>query len=175
MIIIPFDVVLKDLEIRKNGSSFHANFLSDDTYIKAMQPQFLKLYNKSSVEFVENKNVVYEGIVENIGTKPISTSMKIYKETYITDEFIPIIRVTEQLKTLFPKNARINFKSSFKSDVVTFNYLINMTVTSPMAFYDIVDMLNNELYSIHISYPINFVKTEAGIEMDFILQFHQPK
>jgi hypothetical protein len=50
-----------------------------------------------------------------------------------------------------------------------------MTVTSPIAFYDIVDMLNNELYSIHISYPINFVKTEAGIEMDFILQFHQPK
>lgn len=173
--IIPFDVVLKDLEIRKDGSSFHANFLSDDTYIKTMQPQLLKLYNKSSVEFVENKNIIYEGIVENIGAKPISSSMKIYKETYIIDEFIPIIRVTEQLKTLFPKNAKINFKSSFKSDVVTFNYLINMTVTSPMAFYDIVDMLNNELYSIHISYPINFVKTEAGIEMDFILQFHQPK
>lgn len=174
--LIPFDVVLKDLEIRKDGSTIHANLLSDDTYIKTLQPQLLKLYEKSTVEFIDNKDIVYEALIENSNTKPFkTTAMKIYEETYITDEFIPIIRVTEQLKTLFPKNARVNFKSSFKSDVVTFNYLVNMTVTSPMAFFDIVDILNNELYSIHISYPISFVKTAGGIEMQFILQFHQPK
>lgn len=101
--------------------------------------------------------------------------MKIYKETYITDEFIPIIRVTEQLETLFPKDTKINFKSSFKSDVITFNYAVSIVVKDPKVFFDIIDRLNNELYSIHISYPLTFTNTEAGIQIDFILQFHQPK
>ncbi len=37
---------------------------------------------------------------------------------------MPIIRVTEQMKILFPENATVTFKSSFKSEVITFNYLV---------------------------------------------------
>ncbi|AXX93392.1 hypothetical protein CPU12_08535 [Malaciobacter molluscorum LMG 25693] len=173
--IIPFDVVLKQLEITKDTSTITADFLSDDIYIKTMQPQLLKLYKDSKVDFEEKKDVVYHGVIENSGAKQVETKMKIYKETYITDEFIPIIRVTEQLETLFPKDTKINFKSSFKSDVITFNYAVSIVVKDPKVFFDIIDRLNNELYSIHISYPLTFTNTEAGIQIDFILQFHQPK
>ncbi len=172
---IPYDVVLKEIEITKEGSKLVADFLNNDTFIKTMQPELLKYYESSTIEFLNSKKVVYEGVITNSGSKPVTSSMKIYEETYITDEFIPIIRVTEQLKTLFPQDAKINFKSSFKSDVVTFNYIVNFVVDTPTRLFDVVKMLNNELYSIHISYPISIVKTEAGIELEFILQFHQPK
>ncbi|RXJ87723.1 hypothetical protein [Arcobacter sp. CECT 8985] len=173
--IIPFDVVLKELELTKDTSTISADFLSDDIYIKTMQPQLLKLYKTSKIDFEEKKDVVYHGIIENSGEKIIEPSMKIYKETYITDEFIPIIRVTEQLETLLPKNAKVNFKSSYKSDVITFNYAVSFVVKDPKEFFHLIDVLNNELYSIHISYPITFTNTDAGIQIDFILQFHQPK
>jgi hypothetical protein len=88
---------------------------------------------------------------------------------------MPIIRVTEQVKMLFPKDTIVTFKSSFKSEVVTFNYLVNVIVAKPLDFFEILNNINNELYSINISYPLSFVKTEAGIEVEFILQFHQPK
>ncbi len=172
---ISYDVVLKELEITKDGSKLVAEFLNNDTYIKTMQTEFLKYYENSTIEFLNNQKVVYEGVITNSKAKPVLYSMKIYEETYITDEFIPIIRVTEQLKTLFPKNTKINFKSSFKSDVITFNYLVNFVVDSPTRFFEVVKMLNNELYSIHISYPLSIIKKETGIQLEFILQFHQPK
>ena len=37
----------------------------------------------------------------------------------------------------------------------------------------VIEVLNNELYSIHISYPLSMVKTPAGIEAEFILVFNQ--
>ena len=88
---------------------------------------------------------------------------------------MPIIRVTEQIKILFPENAIVTFKSSSTSEVVTFNYVVNVIIKSPIEFFKIIDRLNNELYSVNISYPLTFVKTAAGIEAEFILQFHQPK
>ncbi len=48
---------------------------------------------------------------------------------------MPIIRVTEQIKILFPENSIVTFKSSFKSEVVTFNYLVNVIVQKPLEFF----------------------------------------
>ena len=76
---------------------------------------------------------------------------------------------------LFPKDAIVTFKSNFNSEVVTFNYLVNIVIQKPLEFFEIINTLNNELYSINIYYPLSFVKTEAGIEVEFTLQFHQPK
>lgn len=173
--IVPYDVLLKELEIKKDSSKIVANFIKNDIYITTLQPELLKLYKKSKIEYAEPKKVVFEGTIFNEGMNPAKSSLKVYNETYITDEFIPILRVTEQLKTLFPKQTIINFKSSFKSDVVTFNYLVNIVLQNPSQLNTIIEMLNNELYSINISYPVSMVKTDLGLEVEFILQFHQPK
>ena len=88
---------------------------------------------------------------------------------------MPIIRVTEQMKILFPENSTVEFKDSLKKDIITFNYLVNVVIQKPIEFFEIIDRLNRELYSMNITYPISFVKTEAGIEAEFTVEFHQPK
>ncbi len=174
--MIPYDVVLQELIFEKNLLKMDINLLNKDTFIKVLQPELLKSYKTAQIEFKETKPPILEALVKAEGLKDkVGVKMKDYKEAYIENEFMPIIRVTEQIKILFPENAIVTFKSNFNSEVVTFNYLVSVIVQKPLEFFDIIDKLNNELYSINISYPISFIKTEAGIEIEFILQFHQQK
>lgn len=174
--IIPYDMVLSELHLEKDSLKLNANLLNKDTFIKVLQPELDKTYKSSKIVFKDEKASILEGEITAQELKQKSVvPFKEYNDIYIANEFIPIIRVTEQIKILFPKDTIVTFKSSFKSEVVTFNYLINVVVQSPMEFFEIVNRLNNELYSINISYPVNFIKTEAGIEVEFILQFHQAK
>jgi hypothetical protein len=53
-------------------------------------------------------------------------------------------------------------------------YTVNILIREPKEFFNVIELLNNELYSIHISYPLSMVKTPAGIEAEFILVFNQP-
>lgn len=173
--MIPYDVVINELLIDQNQFKMNINLLNKDTFIKAIQPELLKTYKSANIEFKESKEPILEANVKAQDLKrKIITTKKDYKDSYIENEFMPIIRVTEQMKILFPKQSIVTFKSNFKSDVVTFNYLVNVIVQTPLEFFEIINRLNNELYSVNISYPVSFVKTEAGIEVEFIVQFHQP-
>jgi hypothetical protein len=60
------------------------------------------------------------------------------------------------------------------SSVTRFMYTVNILIREPKEFFNVIELLNNELYSIHISYPLSMVKTPAGIEAEFILVFNQP-
>ncbi len=174
--MVPYDMVLKELLIEKNSIKINADLLNKDTYIKVIQPQLLKNYNVSNISFKDEKSHILEGIILAEGLKERNTTkFRDYKDTYVSNEFMPIITVTEQIKILFPKDTIVTFKSSFKSEVVTFNYLVNVIIKRPLEFFEIINTISNELYSINISYPVSFVKTEAGVEVEFILQFHQPK
>ena len=42
-------------------------------------------------------------------------------------------------------------------------------------FFELINTLNNELYSINLSYPLSMIRTETGIEIEFNLVFNQPK
>ena len=175
--MIPYDVVLKELLFEKNSLKIDAQLLNKDTFIKVIQPELLKSYKMTNINFEDdNKSVILDGVISAEGLKNKKVvKFKDYRDTYMTNEFMPIITVTEQIKMLFPKDAIVTFKSSFKSEVVTFNYLVNVIIQKPLDFFEIINTLNNELYSINIYYPLSFVKTEAGIEVEFTLQFHQPK
>lgn len=171
-------MVLKELYIEINSMKMSVDMLNKDTFIKVIEPQLLNNYSLTNLEIKEEdkEKAVTRAIIEAEGIKnKKTTAFKEYNEVYDANEFMPIITVTEQIKMLFPKDTIVTFKSNFKSQVVTFNYLINVVVKTPMKFFEILESLNNELYSINVSYPISFVKTEAGIEIEFILQFHQPK
>ena len=74
-----------------------------------------------------------------------------------------------------PENAIIKFLSTNTEDITTFKYSINILVKEPREFFKLISILNNELYSINISYPISMLKTEVGIEIEFNLEFNQPK
>ncbi len=172
--IIPYNVLLKELSLKSNSLKLVTNLLNENIFIKTMKTKFLESYEISHIYIDYTEKPVLKAVItnENFKNKKLS-KLKNYKDIYNKDEFIPIITVTEQLKMLFPENTVISFKSNFKSKIITFNYAVNMLIKTPMEFFEIINTLNNELYSINITYPLNFVKTPDGIDVEFTLQFHQ--
>ncbi|RXJ91179.1 hypothetical protein CRV01_02555 [Arcobacter sp. CECT 8983] len=174
--VIPYDMVLTELTVDDDKLLLDVNMLNKDTFIKVIKPELQKDYKEVDISFKESKKPVLKATINVEGfkdKKQIET--KEYKDVYLKNEFMSIITVTEQLKMLFPKNTSVNFKSSSKENNISFDYLVNVLIQSPLEFFRIIEILNNEMYSININYPVNFVKTEAGIEVEFILQFNQPK
>lgn len=175
---IPYDVILKEFVVDEESIVLKTQLLKDDTYITSLKPNLDELYEDSQIE-VTSKDGKKINIEATITSKdPIQLKDIKYrtnKEAYITDEFFPILRVTEQLKILMPKDTIVKFKSSNNGEVTKFYYLINMLVSSPKEFYNLISMLNNELYSINIMYPISMIKTPNGLEIEFNLVFNQPK
>ena len=172
--IIPYNVVLKELSLKANSLKLVTNLLSENIFVKTMKENFLKSYEVSHIYIDYKDKPILKAVItnENLRNKKIA-KLKDYKDIYNKNEFISIITVTEQLKMLFPKNTVISFKSNFKSKIITFNYAVNMLIKNPMEFFEIINTLNNELYSINITYPLSFVTTPDGIDLEFTLQFHQ--
>jgi len=174
---ISYDVVLKELKLDENLLELNGTFLKDDTFITSLKPSLDKIYEISDYEAIsKDKKVNIDGKVtskESIDLYEITYKTNANK--YLTDEFMPISRVTEQLRILMPENTIIKFKSSKNEDITKFYYMINILVKSPKEFFDLINMLNNELYSINVTYPILMLKTANGIEIDFNLVFNQPK
>ena len=176
---IPYDIVLKDLKLQENSLEINATLLNDDTFIKSVQPALEDIYNKIEINIDENnknkKNMLDAKIIALSALKLEDVVYKTYTDKYITDEFMPISRVTEQLKILFPEDTIIKFNSSKNEDITKFYYSVNMLVKSPVELFKTIEMLNNELYSINIMYPVSMLKTLNGLEIEFKLVFNQPK
>ncbi|RXJ67175.1 hypothetical protein CRV08_11325 [Halarcobacter ebronensis] len=173
---IPYDMVLKELTLDVNSMEMQLNLLNKDSYIKVLEPELKNLYENVDIEFKESKEAIKEATVKAVSLKDKGIiKTKDYKDIYTENEFMPIISVTEQMKILLPENSVVTFKNSSKEDVIIFSYLVNIVIQKPLEFFEIIDRLNRELYSINISYPINFAKTDAGIEVEFTVEFNQPK
>ena len=173
---VPYDMVLKELTIAEDRLILDVNMLNKDTFIKVVKPELIKDYKNVDIEFKDDTKPIIKAAINASEYKTKSDiKNRVYKDVYLSNEFMSIITVTEQIKMLFPKDTIVNFKSSSKEKYVTFDYLINIVIKSPLQFFKIVEVLNNEMYAVNITYPINFIKTEEGIEIEFILQFHQPK
>ena len=171
--LIPYDVLLKEITLKADESNIDATFLKDDIYIKSMQTPLSKLYEYSEIKFEDIDATILNASVFNHQRILEKEVALIALPSYIKDEFLPQDRVYDQLKTIFPKNGIIKFQSSFTSDVLTYNYTINIIVSSPLEFFEIIEDINKELYSMNISYPVMLRKTIDGIEVEFNFQFHQ--
>ena len=169
------DVVINELKIDKNILELKANFLKDDTFSISLKPHLVKLYKDVILNTsLSDKKINISGVVLSRDEIELKTSYKKYGKEYITDEFMPLDRVSEQLKILLPVGSAIKLNTTTSSPNITrFMYTVNFVAKEPKEFFDILDTLNDELYSIHISYPLSMVKTEAGIEIEFILIFNQ--
>lgn len=64
---------------------------------------------------------------------------------------------------------------SRKKEFLQYSYIINILVKEPKEFFTLVENLNEELYSININYPINMIKKDNIIEIEFNLDFNQEK
>jgi hypothetical protein len=173
---IPYDIVLKNLKLDKDSLEINATLLSDDTFIKSVKPALDDIYSNIDIKVEDDKKSMIEGKITASNVLSLNDVVyKTYKDNYITDEFFPISRVSEQLKILFPSDTIIKFTSSKNEDITKFYYSINMLVKDPSEFFKTIEMLNNELYSINIMYPLLMTKNENGLEIEFKLVFNQAK
>ena len=172
---IPNDMYIKELKIDKDVLELKGHILKESTFSDSLKPNLDKLYRDVTyTSLVPDKKVNIESVIFAKKEIELSKTYKFYNKQYLTDEFMQLDRVTEQLKILMPVGSIIKLNTTTSSSNVTrFMYTINILIKEPKEFFDVIEILNNELYSIHISYPLSMVKTLAGIEAEFILVFNQ--
>ncbi len=171
--IIPYDVLLKEITLKEDESVIDATYLKDDIYVKSMKDSLSKLYKYSELKFDDIEASILNASIFNSQRIVEKDPQEVKLPKYIKDKFLPQERVYEQLKVMFPQNGIIKFQSTFKSDVLTYNYTVNIIVDTPLEFFEIIEDINKEFYSMNISYPILLRKTIDGIEIEFNFQFHQ--
>ena len=172
---IPNEVFLNELKIEKNILELKGNFLNEAVFATALKPNLSKLYKDVVYSTSSSdKKVNIDGVVLARNEIELNKTYKTYNKEYLTDEFMALDRVTEQLKILMPIDSIIKFNTTASNSTITrFVYSVNILVKDPIEFFDMIGVLNNELYSIHIAYPISMLKTKAGIEIEFALVFNQ--
>ena len=174
---IDYDIILSEVNLKENSLELKGIFLKEDTFINSLKPKLDLLYETSEYKLLNNEKKV--NIVSTVSSNgEIISDDVIYKtntKKYIIDELLLAERVSEQLKILLPENSILKLASTTNEGIYKYNYIVNILVKEPKQFFDLIDVLNHELYSINISYPINMLRTELGIEIEFNLEFNQLK
>jgi hypothetical protein len=171
--IIPYSVILNELQVQKRDSTLVCTMLEENIFIKNMQQKFLTMYDSSEMILSQKNDNLYNVIVANTGIKTEKKNTKSIEINYKRDKFINKNKFESQIKALLPRDAVLTFKSKSKNKYLTYNYSVSMTSLTPQEFFDFVESLNKKTYSININYPIEFAKTNKGLEVLFGLQFHQ--
>lgn len=172
--VVPYDAVLKDLEIGKKGSTFVCNFIADTTSLADMQSKLKNIYKESKILLRHQNKAILNTIIEN----------NIFKASEIMDEdikgieyerfnFLSTSNATKYLQATTLKDSVLKFVSKEKSEYLTYNYTITSVVQAPQEFFDFVEKLNKQKVSINIAYPIVFAKVNDGLEIKYNLQLHQ--
>lgn len=174
---IDYDVVLKEMTLWQDSLELKALFLKQDTFENSLKPRLDNLYKTSEYATLDkNKKFNLESTVLSNEKKELTdlTYRKNLRE-YITDELILAESVSEQLKILLPENSILKLVKSSNEGIYKYKYIVNILVNEPNKFFELIEVLNRELYSINIAYPIKMIKTEIGIEIEFNLEFNQLK
>ncbi len=172
---VPYDMVLDVLTLKEDSLKLTGTLLKDDSYIKSIKASYEKIYDDSSINYLEeNKKtlVKVEVNLENRVDKVIPLQPKV---NYILDDFMPVIAVTEQLSILFGENTNLKFLSSKNGDITKYLYSVDMLVSSPIEFLNKIDEINNELYSIALNYPIEISKQNDKLKVNFEIVYSQVK
>ena len=151
-------------------------FSKDEENLALMRPLLISIFENSKVESIEKgKKQDFKAHVLAKDFKNFNTSYKIFDKEYLKDELMSNERVMEQLKIFLPENAIIRYIGEYKKEYLQYSYIINILVKEPKEFFTLVENLNEELYSMNINYPINMIKKENIIEVEFNLDFNQEK
>ena len=173
--MIPYDAILKELEIKPNSSTIVCNFVADSNSTVQLQEKLLKIYNSSKVILKhENKeSAVLSTIITNEGLKPAAPIEEKKLLKYKELKFIPISKVITYLQSTSLPDTKVKFLTKEQKDFTTYNFELISVVNSPKVFFDYVAELNKKDFSININYPLDFGKTKEGIVIKYNIQFHQ--
>ena len=176
---IPDDVILKEFRINSNAIELKATLQQANSFSKEFKTALDILYKSTQSKILDsNKTDSVDSLITSKGAIELQNiTYKTFDKEYIIDEFMPVERVTEQLKILLPENTIIKYLSTTENGkITTFKYGIGILVKNPKNFFNLISELDSEIYSVNVAYPISMVKTQTGaLEVEFELDFNQSK
>jgi hypothetical protein len=163
---------LKEIQLQKYESTIIYNFKEEFSYEKTFKPELLKIYKKSENILTTKSKNQFTAIISNTGLKEKIKSTKIKynsKETKYLDQQ----SAQNLIKSFFNNKTTIKQKNETKSKYVRTTYQVNTLIQEPVEFYNIVEVMNKQPYSIVLNYPIEFIKSEQGIELKLTITINQ--
>ena len=170
---VPYDMVLDTLTLKEESLKLEGTLLKNDSFIKSIKPSYENIYNDINIKFLEEDKKTLVKVEVTLDDKEESAIAIQPKVNYINDEFIPAVGVTEQLTVLLGESSKVTFNSSKNNDFTKFIYDVDVLVNSPMEFLNKIDEINNEFYSIVLTYPIVFEKDDTKLKVSFQVVYNQ--
>ena len=172
--VVPYNAVLKDIEINQKSSMYVVNFLAKTSSLLDMQTKLKNIYGESKVLLQHKNKIIENTIVQNDNIKPqynFNNEIELIK--YTIYKFLPTSKATSYVKELLPKDSIIQFTAKEKNDFLTYDFSITSKVASPQEFFKLIESLNAQKISIELLYPIAFSKTNNYLEVNYNIKLHQ--
>ena len=169
--IIPYDGVLKDIEIYEQSSTFVVNFAMPSTSLEDMQMKLKNIYQDSKVLLQHQNKAILNAIVEN--TKSTTITKDVNLKNYPKLNIMPTAKATDYIKALIIENSIVKLDTKQKNEYQTYSFKVTSKVQDPMEFLRLIDKLNKQKNSITLEYPIIFSRLNDSIEIKYGLNLHQ--
>jgi hypothetical protein len=172
--VVPYDAILKEIEINEDSSTFVTNFVATSISISDMQIKLRNIYADSTL-LLEHKNkfIINTIIQNNQLTSKFDVNKKDKKIKSKKENFLTTRKATEYLEKLTLGSSEIKLDSKEVSTYSTYNFSIITKIKSPKDFFDLVNKINIQASSIELAYPITFSKINNLIEVKYKLKFNQ--
>ena len=173
--LIPYDGVLRELDIKKDSATIIANFIVKSESIKNLKKMLLSYYTDVKVMLEHNNktNTLTSVIINAKGFKNSNNQISSKKVAYSKFKFTPVAKVIKYLKKIVPKESNIKLISKSSKGISTFSFSVISYIKTPKEFFDMVEIFNKNNVSIEIKYPIVFSKLATKIKVKYIINFNQ--
>jgi len=169
--VVPYDAVLKDLEVLEDSSTFVSNFAVGSTSILDMQAKLKNIYKDSKILLKHQNKSIINTIMEN--NKINILKKEVPSKEYKDMQFLSIGKATDYLNALTTKRSAIKYLSKDTKNYLTYKFQVKSLVENPQEFFQFVENLSKQKVSVNIAYPMTFSKVNEGLEVKFNLELKQ--
>ncbi|MBI3874097.1 MAG: hypothetical protein HY307_03750 [Arcobacter sp.] len=165
--------LLKEIQIQQNESTIIYDFKAINPYEQSLKPKLLKLYEQSENILTSQHKGIFTSIISNVH---LIDKKELPLKKYIpsqTAKFLSSSDGKKGLEQLFNTSTIVKLQNETKEKYTVYTYTIFTIIKSPVEFFDAIKLLEKQNYSIAIDYPIEFAKTNKGLELNFKLTINQ--
>lgn len=168
--------LLKEIQIAHNESTIIYDFKASNPFEETLKPKLLKLYETSENILTTEKKGVFTSIISNV---KLLTKLQNPTKKYIPkakEKFLTSKEATLGLQQLFDaNNTTVKLQGETDEKYIKYSFEINTIFKTPLEFFALIGLLEKQNYSIILDFPIEFAKTNNGLETKFILIISQNK
>lgn len=169
--IIPYDGLLKDLEILKDNSTFVVNFAMPTNSPNEMQTKLKNIYKDSKILLKHQNKALLNTIIEN--TNITTSENNITNKEYPKLNLMSLTKATDYIQAIAPKGSSLKLDTKEKTTFETYKFKVVSNLNDPNEFFKFIDKLSKQQSSITIEYPVIFSKLKNTVEVRYNLHLHQ--